>query len=66
MAKKLELEIMIGEMGAVTVHVNGVKGSKCMDLTKDIEEALGVVVSRDKTGEFYQVEQSEVGKLNLN
>lgn len=66
MAKKLELEIMIGEMGAVTVHVNGVKGSKCMDLTKDIEEALGVVVSRDKTGEYYQVEQSEVGKLNLN
>lgn len=65
MAKKQELEIMIDSKGAVTVHVNGVKGSKCLDLTKDIEKALGVVVSRDKTGEFYQIEESTINSLNI-
>lgn len=65
MAKKQEMEIMIDATGAVTVHVNGVKGGKCVDLTKDIEEALGVVVSRDKTGEFYQIEDTQTSKLNI-
>jgi len=64
MAKKQEMEIMIDNTGAVTVHVNGVKGGKCMDLTKDLEEALGVVISRDKTGEFYQIE--DVASTNIN
>ena len=64
MAEKQEMEIMIDNTGAVTVHVNGVKGGKCVDLTKDLEEALGVVVSRDKTGEFYQIE--DVAKTNLH
>ena len=64
MAKKQEMEIMIDNTGVVTVHVNGVKGGKCMDLTKDLEEALGVVISRDKTGEFYQIEN--VASTNIN
>lgn len=65
MANKQELEIMIDDTGAVTVHVQGVKGSKCLDLTKEIEEALGVVVKRDKTGEFYQVDTTVTNSLNI-
>ncbi len=63
MADKQELEIMIDNTGAVTVHVNGVKGGKCMDLTKELEEALGVVVSRDKTGEFYQIDNQATNNI---
>lgn len=65
MARKEEMEIIIGESGAVSVQVSGVKGGKCLDLTKDLEEALGVVVSRDKTGEFCQIEGINTNKLNI-
>lgn len=40
--------------GNTVVRVEGVKGSSCKDLTKQIEAALGKTVKDDKTPEFYQ------------
>ena len=54
MAVKQELEISIGPNGEIQIEVKGVKGSGCTEITKDIEEALGVVVSRENTSEYYQ------------
>jgi hypothetical protein len=48
--------VVIGEDGSATVGVGCVKGKKCVDLTKDIEKALGKVTEDQKTAEFYQVE----------
>lgn len=45
--------------GNFKFEVKGIKGKKCIDFTKDFEEAIGEVVQRYYTSEFYQTE-SEV------
>ncbi len=59
MADKQELEISISSTGEVTVNVIGAKGKSCMDMTKDLEESLGIVTSLEKKSEFYQQEQTD-------
>lgn len=36
-----EIEVTIGKDGEVQIQVRGVKGMKCLELTKELEEALG-------------------------
>jgi len=55
-AEKHEIQFTIDDDGNVSFEVKGVKGKKCLEITKDIEEALGVVVNREHTGEYYQQE----------
>ncbi len=57
MAERHELEITIGKDGKVNIGVKGIKGSKCLDVTKDLEEELGTVIEREKTSDFYQEEK---------
>jgi hypothetical protein len=52
-ADKTELEITIGPDGVVRIKTHGLKGQACIVETKDLEEALGTVKSREKTREFY-------------
>lgn len=54
MAEKFEIDFTIDDNGNVSFEVKGLKGKKCLEVTKDIEEALGVVVNREHTGEYYQ------------
>jgi hypothetical protein len=56
MSDKHELNISISETGEVQIEVSGVKGSKCLSLTEDIEKELGVVLLREKKSEYYQQE----------
>ena len=56
MAQKHEIDIQIDDNGNVSFQVKGVKGKKCLEITKELEEALGIVKSREKTAEFYQTE----------
>jgi len=50
-----EIEITIAKDGSVQVHVRGVQGDACLDLTKDLETALGgVILSREMTPEADQ------------
>ena len=65
MAVKQELEISITPEGEVKIEVKGIKGSSCVDATKEIEEALGVVKDREHTSEFYQQEQAQESKIKL-
>lgn len=53
MAQKQELEIKIDDQGNVSIHVIGGEGKECLEQTKAIEEALGIVTERVKTGEYY-------------
>jgi hypothetical protein len=55
-ADKHEINIAIDDNGNVSFEVRGVKGKKCLAITKDWEEALGIVVKQEKTAEFYQTE----------
>ncbi|TLN20880.1 DUF2997 domain-containing protein [bacterium] len=36
-----EVEVTIGKDGKVQVHVRGVKGEACLDITRALESALG-------------------------
>jgi hypothetical protein len=53
MAKKQELEFTIDDDGKISIKVVGAQGAECLELTKAIEEALGIVVDRQKTPDFY-------------
>jgi len=56
----MEIRVLIGMDGTYEVDVKGVKGKKCVDLTKAFESALGSVQKRTKKAEFYQSEQKTV------
>jgi hypothetical protein len=63
MSQKQELEISISDTGEVTVNVLGAKGKKCMDMTKELEESLGVITSFEKKPEFYEQEETGTGTI---
>lgn len=47
-----EIEITINKDGQVEVHVRGVKGEACLDITRPVEEALGgEIILREMTPE---------------
>jgi hypothetical protein len=56
-----EIEVLIDEDGRVHIEVRGVKGMGCLDLTQDLEEALGgEIESREMTPEAYETVQEQV------
>jgi hypothetical protein len=59
-ATKKEIDFIIGEDGEVKITVKGAPGEDCLKLTKEIEEALGLVGERTHTSEFYQREEQTV------
>ncbi|HAN32080.1 MAG TPA: hypothetical protein DCQ06_10825 [Myxococcales bacterium] len=59
MAKRREIQFTIDDEGNVSLQVKGVEGADCESLTRDIEEALGVVRSRERTSEYYIPSQTE-------
>ncbi len=57
-----EIEITIDKKGQVVIHVRGAKGMVCLDLTKDLEKALGgEVLDRQLTPESGEEPDTPVG-----
>ena len=46
-----EIDVTIDENGKVQIHVRGVKGEACLDITQPLEEALGGELTREMTPE---------------
>jgi hypothetical protein len=59
MATRKDIFFTIDENGEVKIEVKGAPGADCMALTKEIEEALGIVSDRQHTSEYYQQEESQ-------
>jgi len=59
-----ELEIFITPEGEVKYEVRGVKGRRCLDITKDLELDLGgQVAERVETSEMFEQEvEQEIGQ----
>jgi len=56
-----EIDVFIDKDGQVRVEVRGVKGMSCLDLTKELEAALGgQVESREMTAEAYETVSEQV------
>uniref|UniRef100_A0A7S0BJ64 Uncharacterized protein n=1 Tax=Rhodosorus marinus TaxID=101924 RepID=A0A7S0BJ64_9RHOD len=49
-----KIEFIIRPGGRVEQKVIGVKGSKCVEITKAIEKSLGKVVHDEKTEEYFE------------
>ena len=62
-----EIDVFIEKNGQVQVEVHGVKGMVCLDLTKDLEKALGGEIEErkmhheayDAVGEFIEERQRD-------
>jgi hypothetical protein len=63
MATKDELEITIDAEGNVTIKVVGGDGSTCVELTRELEEALGLVDKRTHTAEYHQPVEGLEGEI---
>lgn len=50
------VNVIIHPDGRVELQVCGVKGEKCLEVTKAVEEALGNKVQREFTSEMYETE----------
>jgi hypothetical protein len=58
-----EIEITIAKDGSVQIQVRGVKGKTCLDLTRELESALGgIVLSREMTPEAGEEPDSAVAQ----
>ena len=56
-----EIEVYIERDGQVRLHVHGVKGNACLDLTQELEAALGgEIASREMTAEALETAKAEV------
>jgi hypothetical protein len=62
-----ELEITIDSEGQIQVKVNGAHGAGCLEMTKNLENAAGVVESREYLPAYYEQtgEIQEHRKLHL-
>ncbi len=60
MAQKIDILFSIDASGNITIAVEGAKGKDCEKITKEVEEALGIVVARDHTSEFFQETEDRV------
>jgi|GEM_PF-708120 len=62
---KTELDIAFNDDGTVSLKVKGARGRKCMELTKFLEDELGVVKERRHTPEYYQEEVHENREIKV-
>ena len=60
-----EIEVFIDDSGEVKYEVRGVRGKKCLDLTKDLEMDLGgKILLREETSEMLEQEVEQA--LNVD
>ena len=54
MSEQQTIKFSIRQDGAVSIDVNGVKSGNCIEITKKLEETLGILNTRQFKPEFYQ------------
>jgi hypothetical protein len=55
-----EVRVSIDKDGNVSLQVNGIKGTSCLDVTKALEEALGNELEREMTAEAYEETEQHI------
>ena len=60
-----KVTLLIDENGQVHVDVEGVKGHECVDLTADVEDALGAVTVRVKKPEYSAIVSNAAVKQQI-
>ena len=57
MAEKIE--VIVEANGQSSIHIQGVKGKKCIELTKEIDDLFGGPTGRKLTSEFREAEAKQ-------
>jgi hypothetical protein len=61
-----EIEVTINKNGQVQIRVRGVKGTQCLDITEDLEKALGGNITlRELTPEALEELQRNPRKVKI-
>ncbi len=55
-----EVEVTIDGNGKVLIHVRGVKGEACLDITRPVEQALGGQLIREMTPEALEEPENPI------
>lgn len=58
------IEVTISPKGESTVQTKGFAGNDCLQASKFIENALGLTVGEQKTGEFYAVTENQQQRIS--
>jgi hypothetical protein len=53
------IEVTVSPKGETSIQTKGYVGSDCLQASKFLEQALGVVAKEVKTGEFFNTAQTE-------
>lgn len=53
------IEVTVNLKGETVVQTKGYSGSDCLQASRFLETALGIITADRKTAEFYQVAQVE-------
>ena len=68
--KEEKIIITINDMGETMIEVAGVKGKACLDLTRKLEQALGIVTKRESKREMTEypvtIKTSKKQTINRN
>ncbi len=54
------IEVIVSPQGETTIQTKGYAGTDCLQASKFLEQALGVVTSDRKTAEIYKSEQTRL------
>lgn len=66
MSEIQEIDLYVKPDGSVKFEIRGVKGQKCLDITKEIEKHLGgEIIERIHTDEFNEVEREQSQDTHL-
>jgi 8-oxo-dGTP pyrophosphatase MutT (NUDIX family) len=63
MADRHDLHITIDDDGEVQIEVKGINGPQCVLITRELEEELGIVLSREKSSEYYKEGQTQTSYI---
>jgi hypothetical protein len=53
------IEVVVSPTGETTVQTRGYAGADCLQASRFLEHALGVITADSKTAEFYQSESAQ-------
>ena len=58
------IEVTVSPKGETSIQTKGYQGGDCLQASKFLEKALGIVASESKTPEFYQGTQNDQQQEN--
>ena len=53
------IEVIVSPQGEAIVQTKGYAGRDCLQASKFLEQALGIVVQDQKTAEYYQTQTTQ-------